>query len=131
MGATQMNAEKIFKDNIKYEPANESGSIKVICHKSDLVENSGVCALIDGEQVALFYLPHTDKKIFAVSNWDPFGKANVLSRGILGDIKGKIVVASPLYKQHFDLESGICIEDTAIKLKTYAVSLEGDSVSIG
>ncbi|MFT6030351.1 MAG: nitrite reductase (NADH) small subunit [Oleiphilaceae bacterium] len=126
-----MKVEQILKDNMSYEPANESGCINVICNKSDLVENSGVCALINDEQVALFYLPHTEKKLFAVSNWDPIGKANVLSRGILGDIKGKIVVASPLYKQHFDLETGICIEDETVKLKTFPIFLEGDSVIIG
>ena len=64
-----MNVEKIIKDSMPNEPANQSandsGSINVICKKSDLVENSGVCALINDEQVALFYLPHTDKKIFA------------------------------------------------------------------
>tara|TARA_R110001592_G_scaffold181747_1_gene424610 strand:+ start:33034 stop:33414 length:381 start_codon:yes stop_codon:yes gene_type:complete len=125
-----MKVEQIVKDNMSYEPANESGCVNVICNKSDLVENSGVCALINDEQVALFYLPHTEKKLFAVSNWDPIGKANVLSRGILGDIKGKIVVASPLYKQHFDLETGICIEDHSIKLKTFPIFLEGDSVKI-
>ncbi len=126
-----MNVEKILKDNMPYEPANEAGCMNVICKKSDLVENSGVCALINDEQVALFYLPKTEKKIFAVSNWDPIGKANVLSRGILGDIKGSIVVASPLYKQHFDLETGVCIEDETVKLKTYPIILEGDIVKIG
>lgn len=129
-----MNVEKIIKDDTQNEPfhqsANDSGSNNVICNKLDLVENSGVCALINDEQVALFYLPHTDKKIFAISNWDPIGKANVLSRGILGDIKGTVVVASPLYKQHFDLKTGICIEDETIKLKTYPVSLDGDIVNI-
>lgn len=129
-----MNVEKILKDSMPYESANqsanESGSNDVICNKSDLIENSGVCALINDEQVALFYLPHTDKKIFAISNWDPIGKANVLSRGILGDIKGTIVVASPLYKQHFDLQTGVCIEDETIKVKTYLVSLEGDTINI-
>ena len=130
-----MNVEKIIKDSMPNEPANQSandsGSINVICNKSDLVENSGVCALINHEQVALFYLPHTDRKRYAISNWDPIGKANVLSRGILGDIKGRTVVASPLYKQHFDLETGICFEDETIKLKTYSVFLEGDCVKIG
>ena len=129
-----MNVEKILNDKMPNEPvnqsANDSGSINVICKKSDLVENSGVCALINDEQVALFYLPHTDKKIFAISNWDPIGKANVLSRGILGSIKEAIVVASPLYKQHFDLETGMCIEDETIKLKTYPVFIEGDSIKI-
>ena len=126
-----MNVEKIIKESMPNEPANESGCINVICQKSDLVENSGVCALINDEQVALFYLPQSDKKIFAISNWDPIGKANVLSRGILGDIKGTIVVASPLYKQHFNLETGVCIEDETIKLKTYPVFIEGDTVKIG
>ena len=129
-----MNVEKMLKDSMPNEPvnqsANDSGSINVICNKSDLVENSGVCALINDEQVALFYLPHTDKKIFAISNWDPIGKANVLSRGILGSIKEAIVVASPLYKQHFDLETGMCIEDETIKLKTFPVFIEGVSIKI-
>ncbi len=126
-----MNVEKIVKESMPNEPANESGYVNVICQKSDLVENSGVCALINDEQVALFYLPHTDKKLFGISNWDPIGKANVLSRGILGDIKGTIVVASPLYKQHFNLETGVCIEDETIKLKTFPVFIDGDAVKVG
>jgi nitrite reductase (NADH) small subunit len=126
-----MHVENILKDNLYSRPANESECLKVICNKSDLVENSGICALINGEQVALFYLPNTEQKIFALSNWDPIGKANVLSRGILGDLNGTIVVASPLYKQHFNLETGICIEDETFKLKTYPLYLEGDSVKIG
>ncbi|MFT5717413.1 MAG: nitrite reductase (NADH) small subunit, partial [Oleiphilaceae bacterium] len=64
---------------------------QVVCSKNDLVENSGVCALINGEQIAIFYLPKSEQKVFAISNWDPFGKANVLSRGIVGDLKGKFV----------------------------------------
>lgn len=126
-----MNVEMMLKENISLEPANESGTNDVICKKSDLVENSGVCALINDEQVALFYLPHTDKKVFAIANWDPIGKANVLSRGIVGDIKGTIVVASPLYKQHFDLETGVCLEDDTVSVKTYPVTLEADIVRLG
>ena len=101
---------------------------QVICSKSDLVENSGVCALINDEQIAIFYIPSCEQKIFAISNWDPIGKANVLSRGIVGDLEGKIVVASPLYKQHFDLKSGKCLEDENESVKTYAISLEDDKV---
>ena len=130
-----MSVEMILKDNMPHESANESvsqsGNINVICHTSDLVENSGVCALVNDEQVALFYLPNSVKKLFAVSNWDPFGKANVLSRGILGDVKGAVVVASPLYKQHFDLETGVCVEDSSVQLKTFAVKIEGDQVLLG
>lgn len=101
---------------------------QVVCSKNDLVENSGVCALVNGEQIAIFYLPKTEQKVFAISNWDPIGKANVLSRGIVGDLSGKFVVASPLYKQHFDLTSGDCLEDESVSVKIYPISLDGDKL---
>ncbi|WP_017445845.1 nitrite reductase small subunit NirD [Gayadomonas joobiniege] len=98
-----------------------------ICKLNDLVPGTGVCALHNGEQVALFR-PANDSQVYAISNYDPIGKANVLSRGITGDIKGKLVVASPLYKQHFELTSGECLEEPEIKLATYQVKVEGDKV---
>ena len=82
-----------------------------ICEQKDLVANSGVCAMVDGQQIALFYLPEETPQIYAIGNWDPIGKANVLSRGMVGDINERLVVASPLYKQHFDLQTGECLED--------------------
>jgi len=101
---------------------------QVVCSKNDLVENSGVCALVNGEQIAIFYLPKSEQQVFAISNWDPIGKANVLSRGIVGDLEGKFVVASPLYKQHFDLTSGECLEDETASVKTYPISLEDNKI---
>lgn len=111
--------------------AVEKKEQQIVCDKSDLIENSGVCALIDGEQVAIFYLPTTEKKVFAIANWDPIGKANVLSRGMVGDLKSQLVVASPLYKQHFNLETGACLEDSAASVKTWPVKLRNDKVVIG
>jgi len=49
--------------------------------------------------------------VFAIGNYDPASDANVLSRGIVGDIGGEIVVASPIYKQHFSLITGRCLEE--------------------
>lgn len=98
-----------------------------ICKIEDLVPGTGVCALHNGEQVALFR-PANDEQVYAISNYDPIGKANVLSRGITGDIKGKLVVASPLYKQHFELSSGVCLEDPEITLTTYPVRVDGNKV---
>ena len=66
-----------------------------ICTQQDLVAGSGVAALINGEQVALFYLPEQSPPLYAIGNHDPIGGANVLSRGIVGDINGELVVASP------------------------------------
>ena len=105
-----------------------------ICNVADLVENSGVCALatVDGEeqQIALFYLPTTEKKVYGISNWDPCGEANVLSRGLIGNIGDELVVASPLYKQHFSLTTGRCLEEENVNVKAFDISLEDDTVYI-
>lgn len=102
-----------------------------LCEKKDLVINSGVCALaqINGQsqQVALFYLPDTEQQVYAIHNWDPLGRANVLSRGIIGSIDDELVVASPLYKQHFSLTTGQCLEED-ISVPTFSVTLSGDDV---
>ena len=99
-----------------------------ICSLNDLIPELGVSALINGEQVAIFRLK--DDRVYAIANFDPFSHANVISRGITGNLQGFDVVASPMYKQHFDLVTGQCLEDDAISLKTYAVRLENDAVMI-
>ncbi len=101
-----------------------------VCNVDDLQPDSGVCALIDGEQVAFFWMPEADAKVYAVGNYDPFGNANVLSRGLIGDIGGQPVVASPLYKQHFNLQTGVCLEDETVKIPVYAVRIENGSVQV-
>lgn len=101
-----------------------------VCAVDDLQPNSGVCALVAGKQVAIFYLPD-ENRIFAVGNYDPIGKANVLSRGIIGDLGGQPVIASPLYKQHFNLETGVCLEDDAVSIPIYSVRLENGGVEVG
>ena len=101
-----------------------------ICEQTDLVANSGVCAIVEGQQIALFYLPEETPQIYAIGNWDPIGKANVLSRGMVGDINERLVVASPLYKQHFDLQTGNCIEDSTMSVPVYHVELVADEVLV-
>lgn len=98
-----------------------------VCSESDLVIGSGVCAKLQGEQVALFR-PSADEEVLAIANYDPIGKANVLSRGIIGSLGERLVVASPLYKQHFDLHSGECLEQPELGLKTWRARLEGGTV---
>jgi nitrite reductase (NADH) small subunit len=97
-----------------------------VCRLKDIVPNTGVCALVDGRQVAVFRLD--DDRLFALAAYDPFSKANVLSRGIVGDLKGELVVASPVYKHHFSLQSGQCLEETDVRLETFSVRLEGHTV---
>ena len=100
---------------------HEAMAIRV-CPLEDIVPNAGVAALVDGEQVAVFRLD--DGSAHAVGNRDPFSRANVLSRGIVGDLKGELVVASPVYKQHFDLRTGRCIEDASARIPVYAARIE-------
>ena len=108
-----------------------------VCNVDDLQPDSGVCALLDGEQVAIFWMlpvlseaEGADAKIYAVGNYDPFGNANVLSRGLCGDIGGQPVVASPLYKQHYNLQTGVCLEDETVKIPVYAIRIENGSVQV-
>jgi nitrite reductase (NADH) small subunit len=100
----------------------------VVCSLNDIVPNSGVCALICGRQVAVFRV--SDDRVYALSNYDPFSNANVLSRGIVGDIKGELVVASPVYKQHFSLASGQCIEDESVKVASFAARVANGVVEV-
>jgi nitrite reductase (NADH) small subunit len=90
-----------------------------ICTYDAIYPDTGVCALIDGRQVAVFRL--SDGTLHAVSNHDPFSGANVLSRGIVGDRSGEPKVASPVYKQTFNLRTGVCYENGDVRLDVYRV----------
>ncbi|PLA74965.1 nitrite reductase (NAD(P)H) small subunit [Hydrogenovibrio sp. SC-1] len=96
-----------------------------VCQVSDLVSNSGVAALIESQQVALFYV---EDEVFALSNYDPVGQANVLSRGMVGDLKGELMVASPLQKQHYSLKTGICLDDETVSISKFETKIENQSV---
>ncbi|MEY4210429.1 MAG: hypothetical protein RLZ92_809, partial [Pseudomonadota bacterium] len=93
-----------------------------VCAVDDLVPNAGICALVDKKQIAIFSMPKIDG-LFAIDNLDPFSAANVLSRGMVGDLGGEPMVASPMYKQHFSLKTGQCFEDEAVKVAVYAVQV--------
>ena len=80
-----------------------------VCRAQALTADRGVAVLIDGRQIALFLLE--DGSVHALDNHDPISRANVLSRGIVGDRGGAPIVASPVYKQCFDLRTGRCVDD--------------------
>ena len=112
---------------ITHHPSRPSaGHWLAVCKLDDIVPNTGVCALVAGQQVAVFRLD--DDSVYALDNYDPFSRANVISRGIVGDLKGKLIVVSPVYKQHFSLASGQCLEDPEVRVAVFRVRLEGDMV---
>ena len=98
-----------------------------VCRLDDIVPDTGVCVLVGGEQVAVFRI---HQEVYALGNRDPFSGANVLSRGIVGDLNGELVVASPLYKQHFSLLTGRCIEDPSVSVPVYPARVEGADIQI-
>ncbi|HLT13281.1 MAG TPA: nitrite reductase small subunit NirD [Marinobacter sp.] len=103
---------------------------EAVCSVEDLVADSGIAVWTVDGPVAVFYLPHRLPALFAVSHTDPFTGANVLARGITGDVRGEPVVASPLYKQHFSLRSGACLEDDSARVKVYPVLLDGNRIRL-
>ncbi|WNW09822.1 nitrite reductase small subunit NirD [Pseudomonas sp. DTU_2021_1001937_2_SI_NGA_ILE_001] len=104
---------------------------QALCSRQDLVANSGVVAWLQGQQIALFYLPGNPCPLYAVGNRDPKSGANVIGRGLVGQLGGELVIASPLYKQHFRLEDGTCLEYPEQNLPSWPVRLNGDAVEIG
>ncbi|MGH3474800.1 MAG: nitrite reductase small subunit NirD [Aeromicrobium sp.] len=86
-----------------------------VCTLASLVPDRGAAALVAGRQVALFRLRETDE-VLAVDHRDPFSGANVMARGIVGSRGDAVTVASPVYKQVFDLRTGTCLDDESTAL---------------
>ncbi|MEU0940601.1 nitrite reductase small subunit NirD [Embleya sp. NPDC005971] len=90
------------------EIAGETGW-QPVCSYADLVPGRGVAVLIEGHQVAVFR--DRTGQLYALANRDPFSGAYVISRGIVGRRGAVPTVASPMYKQVFDLRTGACLDE--------------------
>ena len=89
-----------------------------VCPLDRLIPGRGVAAMVAGEQVAIFLV---DGDLYAIGNRDPFSGAYVMSRGIVGTKDGVTKVASPMYKQTFDLRTGVCLEKPEVSIPVWAV----------
>jgi nitrite reductase (NADH) small subunit len=99
-----------------------------VCNLDQILPNTGVCALLADRQIAVF---RVDDELYAIDNYDPFSKAYVLSRGIVGDRQGIPKVASPIYKQNFNLQTGQCFDEPSINIPTYPVRVMENQVQVG
>lgn len=99
-----------------------------VCALADILPGTGVGALIDDTQIAVFRLDQD--VVFALDNFDPHSQANVLSRGIVGDLGGEPVVASPVYKQHYRLRDGECLENPDHNVNAYATRVVDGIVEV-
>ena len=101
-----------------------------VCALTDLLPGSGMAALVLDQQIALIR-PELSDRVYALSNFDPFSKAFVIARGIIGDKGGTLKIASPVYKQTFELETGRCIEEPDVQLETFPVRVVDGRIAVG
>lgn len=106
-----------------------------VCRVRDLEPERGAAALLGGEQLALVRL--LDDRVLAVQQLDPFSGAHVISRGIVGarwvDGAERPTIASPMYKQVFDLETGECLDAVGREpqgLRTWPVRVVDGEVQV-
>ena len=66
--------------------------------------------------------------VYAIDHQDPFSGANVLARGLVGTRGDVPTVASPVYKQVFDLTTGRCLDDETVAVRTWPVRITGGTV---
>lgn len=102
-----------------------------ICALEDLEVERGRAALVGSTQIALFHVH--GGRVYAVSNLDPYSNAHVISRGIVGSRQDAPTVASPMYKQIFDLRTGVCLDAQGKEtksLRTWSVSVSEDDVFV-
>ncbi|HET6146325.1 MAG TPA: nitrite reductase small subunit NirD [Polyangia bacterium] len=100
-----------------------------VCALDDIVPNTGVCALLDGRQIAVVRVGEGEE-VYAIDNFDPFSKAFVLSRGIVGDRKGVPKIASPIFKQSFSLLTGECLEKPEVAIPIYPARVRHGEVEV-
>ncbi|MBI4511969.1 MAG: nitrite reductase small subunit NirD [Deltaproteobacteria bacterium] len=98
------------------------------CSLEDIVPDTAACAWVNEQQVAI--VRFGEDAVYAISNFDPFSRAFVLSRGIVGDKQGVPKIASPLYKQSFNLQTGQCLDDPSVGIPTYPVRVHRGRVQV-
>lgn len=99
-----------------------------VCKVDDILPGTGVCALVDDRHVAVFRLGSAS--FYAIDNIDPRSGASVLSRGLIGNLGERLVVASPLYKNHFDLSTGDCLESPEHSVRAHSVRVRQSEVLV-
>lgn len=109
----------------------QSASWVAVCTMRQLIPERGVAVLVGDAQVALFRVRSgSDDFVYAVSHRDPFSDANVMARGIVGSVADRDTVASPMYKHVFDLATGECLSDPAVRLPVHRTFVAGGVVYV-
>ncbi len=100
-----------------------------VCRVAELEVERGATALVHGQAIAIFRTP--DDRVYALGNHDPFERASVIARGIVG-LRGDVpFVASATHKHAFDLRSGRCLDDAHVSIPAYDVRVVEGVVLVG
>ena len=100
-----------------------------VCRVAELEVERGVTALVHGQAIAIFRTG--DEQVYALGNHDPFAKASVLARGIVGTRGDVPFVASPAHRHAFDLRTGTCLDDAHVSVPAYDVKVVEGVVLVG
>jgi nitrite reductase (NADH) small subunit len=102
-----------------------------VCSVDDITPDTGVAVLIGDHQIAVVRVGEGDgEQFFAVGNYDPFSRAFVIARGIVGDRGGIPKIASPIFKQSFDLRTGQCLDDANVRLPSYPTRVREGRIAV-
>ncbi|MGZ9898725.1 nitrite reductase small subunit NirD [Shewanella gaetbuli] len=96
--------------------------------EKNLPQGTGIAAWVAGKAVAIFNLGKDG--LFALENTDPATGVGVLARGLICEMEGELCVASPIYKQHYSLTTGKCIEDANLQATPFEVKTEQGQVFV-
>lgn len=100
-----------------------------VCRLVELGVDRPATALVHGQAVAVFRTE--DGEVHVLGNHDPFARASVLARGIVGRRGGVPIVGSPVHHHAFDLRTGVCLEDPHVHVPVYAVRVVEGVVLVG
>jgi nitrite reductase (NADH) small subunit len=100
-----------------------------VCRVAELEVERGATALVHGQAIAIFRTQ--DDRVYALGNHDPFAKASVIARGIVGVRGGVPFVASPAHRHAFDLRTGRCLDDDHVSIPAYDVRVVEGVVLVG
>lgn len=100
------------------------------CHVHDVPTDGGACALIEGQQIAIYHFARRGEW-FATQNLCPHRQQMALSRGMIGSQAGEPKVACPFHKKTFSLQTGACLSGEEYTIETYPVRVEEGKVYVG
>jgi nitrite reductase (NADH) small subunit len=100
-----------------------------VCGLAELEVGRGATALVHGQAVAIFRTE--GDRVYALGNHDPFARASVMAKGIVGQRGDVPFVASPAHRHAFDLRTGRCLDDAHACVPAYDVRVVDGIVLVG